>query len=81
MIIEGLKLAMLGMTVVFIFLVLLILIVHLSTWLLKSYTEKEQAAAAAKPRKKASPSGLDDQKLTAVIAAAIAAHRAKFQTR
>jgi Na+-transporting methylmalonyl-CoA/oxaloacetate decarboxylase gamma subunit len=41
MIFEGLKLALVGMLVVFSFLILLVMIMHLSTALLRALTEKE----------------------------------------
>ncbi len=82
MIIEGIKLALLGMMVVFVFLILLVLIIYLSTWLLKPYTEREQTLAVAKTRKKDMVvSRLDNQRITAVISAAIAAHRARYGSR
>lgn len=82
MIIEGLKLTILGMGVVFCFLVLLLLLIILSAKLLAPFTEKEISLATAKkparPRKKPASSG-DNLKQTAIISAAVAAHRA--QTR
>ncbi len=80
MIIEGLKLALLGMTVVFVFLVLLVLIVNLSSWLLKPYTQKEQDAVSSRTDR-LKHSKIDEQRLAAVISAAIAAHRARFNKR
>jgi sodium pump decarboxylase gamma subunit len=83
MIVQGLKLTMLGMMVVFSFLFLLFMIIHLSTKLLKSYTEKE-ASLVTSPR----PSRVRDiqppdynQKLIAIISAAIAAHRSRRDCR
>jgi oxaloacetate decarboxylase (Na+ extruding) subunit gamma len=80
MIIQGLKLTVLGMGVVFCFLVVLLLLIYLSAKLLAPFTEKEIALAAAKkparPRKKQASSG-DNLKLTAIISAAVAAHRVK----
>ena len=75
------------MIVVFSFLVLLLIIIHISTKLLKPYTEKEASPATSRsPSKvtkvtkvtgKVKPSD-DEKKLTAVISAAIAAHRARM---
>ncbi len=77
MIIQGLKLTLLGMIVVFAFLVLLLIIIHLFAKLLKPYTQREASAITShRPsdtlRKKAPD---DNQRLTAIISAAIAAHR------
>ena len=81
MIIEGLKLASVGMVVVFLFLIFLVVIVHISTLLLKPLTEKEERELMIKRRKK--PSGMDaaigNTKLAAIISAAVAAHRARMQ--
>ncbi len=80
MIVQGLKLTMLGMGVVFSFLVLLLIVIHLSAKLLKPYSEKEaslvtshrpSSAMAGKPSE-------DNLRLIAIISAAIAAHRASI---
>ena len=80
MIVQGLKLTMLGMGVVFSFLALLLIIIHLSAKLLKSYSEKE-----ASPVTSLRPSSVragkfpdDNLRLTAIISAAIAAHRSRI---
>ena len=77
MIIQGLKLTLLGMIVVFSFLFLLLIIIHLSAKLLKSYTQTEASAITSHR-----PSGTwntkppgDNHTLIAVFSAAIAAHR------
>ncbi len=80
MIIQGLKLTLLGMIVVISFLFLLLIIIHLSARLLKSYTLNEASAITShKPSGtwKAKPPE-DNHKLTAVISAAIAAHRKRI---
>jgi sodium pump decarboxylase gamma subunit len=81
MIFEGVKLAFIGMLVVFSFLILLVMLIHISTLLLKSLTEKEMREAKIKSRKKLS--GLDSDiakgKLMAVISAAVAAHQRRSQ--
>ena len=46
MILEGVKLALIGMSTVFAFLVLLLLLIQLSTHLLRAITEKETLAEA-----------------------------------
>jgi oxaloacetate decarboxylase (Na+ extruding) subunit gamma len=83
MIIQGLKLTILGMGVVFSFLVVLLLLIFLASKLLAPFTEKEISLAAAKkparPRKKPPSSG-DNLKLTAVISAAVAAHRTRTRS-
>ncbi len=80
MIVQGLKLTMLGMMVVFSFLVLLLIVIHLSTKLLKHYSEKEASSFTSRR-----PSGAwerkspdDNRKLIAIISAAIAAHRSRI---
>jgi oxaloacetate decarboxylase gamma subunit len=80
MIFQGLKLTILGMGVVFCFLILLMLLIYISSKLLAPFTEKELTLAMvkkpARPGKKSSSSG-DNLKLTAIISAAVAAHRAR----
>ena len=77
MIIQGLKLTLLGMIVVFSFLILLLIIIHLFAKLLKPYTQREASAITShRPSdtwKKKTPD--ENQRLTAIISAAIAAHR------
>ncbi|MFO8083391.1 MAG: OadG family protein [Desulfobacterales bacterium] len=81
MIFEGLKLSLVGMLVVFSFLILLVMIMHLSTALLRSLTEKEEREAMIKQRKKSSAlrTVIGNDKLMAIISAAVAAHRARMQ--
>ena len=81
MIIEGLKLALVGMLVVFSFLILLVILIYISTVMLKPLTEKEKREAMIKRRKIASvkDSVSGNGKLAAVISAAVAAHRARMQ--
>jgi len=78
MIIEGLKLTLLGMVVVYIFLGLLVVIVHLSARLLKPFTEKEATAYEFHARRKIRvlPPSEDKLKIMAVISASVSAHRA-----
>ena len=77
MIIQGLKLTLVGMIVVFSFLILLLILIHLSAKLLKSYTQKEALlVTSSRPSLALKKNLLDDnRKLAAVISAAIAAHR------
>ncbi len=80
MIIEGLKLTLLGMVVVFAFLVLLVLVVKLSTKILKPFTDREASALGALKSRKTWPSSArDDRKIMAVISAAVAAHRGRIR--
>jgi sodium pump decarboxylase gamma subunit len=83
MIFEGLKLAVLGMLVVFSFLILLVIVVYISTALLKPFTQKEERERMLTRRKKVSgiDSVLEEGKLIAIISAAVAAHRARMQRR
>jgi sodium pump decarboxylase gamma subunit len=80
MIIAGLKMTLLGMAVVFFFLLLLILFVKISYRVLGSGSVREIAEIEAAELKKRKRSDLaaDDEKLVAIISAAIAAHRARM---
>ena len=78
MIVAGLKLTLLGMTVVFFFLLLLILFVKISFRFLSQGSARELAEMeAAELNKKRSFFKTEDAVLVAVISAAIAAHRAR----
>ncbi|MDO5673463.1 MAG: OadG family protein [bacterium] len=85
MVVEGLKLMVLGMGVVYIFLALLVVIMHINARLLRGVTERELQAPAdprAAKRKqekhiKAKAHTDEKQRVVAVIAAAVAAHRTK----
>ncbi len=78
MIIDGLKLTLLGMAVVFSFLGLLVVIIHLSARLLKPFTEKDVTAYEFHARRKvtALPPSEDKRKIMAVISASVSAYRA-----
>ena len=87
MIVEGLKLMLLGMGVVFVFLILIYFIVTLLGVLLKSLVQAE-AIKAKEPSKKIKPtettinSGsvfVEDTRLVAVITAGIVKHRQKMR--
>ncbi len=81
MILEGVKLAFIGMSIVFAFLVLLVLLIHFSTYLLRRITEKEALEAALHSGRKAreTRTPLDGSRLIAVVSAAVSAHRARMQ--
>ncbi|MEJ2155920.1 MAG: OadG family transporter subunit [Desulfobacteraceae bacterium] len=79
MVVEGIKLAVTGMLIVFIFLILLVLVVQLSARLLRSYTQQEEREQARYKRKSSAGSPLADSRLIAVIAAAVSAHRKKMR--
>lgn len=81
MIFEGLKLALVGMLVVFSFLTLLVILMHISTLLLKPLTEKEKREAMIKSRKKSSDMvfAIGNGKLIAIISASVAAHQARMK--
>ena len=85
MVVEGLKLMVLGMGVVYVFLAILVVVMHINARLLRGATERELQAPldhrAAKRRHekhiKAKVHADEKQRIVAVIAAALAAHRAK----
>ncbi len=79
MIIQGLKLTILGMGVVFSFLALLFVLILIFAKLLAPFTKKELSLAGARKPARNKPRQAPDEhlKLTAVISAAITAHRAR----
>ena len=79
MILAGVKLTLLGMTVVFLFLIVLVLSVKLSFRFLSAVSERELAEieTAAMIKKRRSVVKTGDAVLIAVISAAIAAHRSR----
>ncbi|OGP58494.1 MAG: hypothetical protein A2V65_04265 [Deltaproteobacteria bacterium RBG_13_49_15] len=79
MIIEGLKLTLLGMMVVYAFLGMLVVIANLSAKIFKTFTEREASAFAFQMRRKdhAVPSVPDQRKIIAAISASISAHRTR----
>ena len=79
MILAGVKLTLLGMTIVFLFLTVLVLSVKLSYRFLSAGSARELAEieAAALYKKRRSVENKDDAVLVAVISAAIAAHRSR----
>ncbi|MFZ0131494.1 MAG: OadG family transporter subunit [Desulfobacterales bacterium] len=80
MIVAGLKLAFLGMAVVYFFLLLLILCIKISYKFFAAGSAREIAEieAAELNKRKRSAFAKDDEKLIAIISAAIAAHRARI---
>jgi sodium pump decarboxylase gamma subunit len=83
MIVAGLKLTLLGMVVVYCFLLLLILSVKILQRFLSAGSVRELAeieAADLRRRRREMP-GTDRGTLIAVISAAIAAHRARMRER
>jgi sodium pump decarboxylase gamma subunit len=79
MILAGVKLTLLGMTVVFLFLTILVLSVKLSFRFLSAGSARELAEieAAALNKKMRSVAKTDEAVLVAVISAAITAHRSR----
>ncbi len=77
MVIEGLKLTVLGMGMVFIFLVLLVTFIQISSSILASATELEIKALEDKLKQPASSkkSSNDQSNLVAIITAAINVYR------
>jgi sodium pump decarboxylase gamma subunit len=79
MLIEGLKLTLMGVTVVYIFLLLLAYSTNVVYWFLKKDTlleETEKKEAQKKQKKEVQPQGSKGT-ILAVITGAIAAHREK----
>ena len=81
MIAEGFKLTVLGMGVVFAFLGLLIVVIKVNARMLRSLTEREEAADPVKGLKRKETrreqEALEQRRILAVISAAVAAHRAR----
>ncbi len=82
MVIEGLKLAVVGMSIVYLFLALLVLLISLTARVLRNTTHQEQFAIESvrtTHRPKSPVSANRDDRVIAVIGAALAAHRARMQ--
>ena len=75
MIVEGAKLAIIGILFVYTFLSLLIGVMHLSGRLLKRYTQHEEREQMVRKKNASANGSLGDDRLVAVVSAAIAAHR------
>jgi len=81
MIIEGVKLTLLGMLVVFSFLTILIMTVKLSASLLKKYSANELTQMKSRSGRSTSHLLAEDRKLVGIISAALAAHIARYRNR
>jgi sodium pump decarboxylase gamma subunit len=80
MIIAGLKLTLLGMSVVVLFLILLMLFIHISHRLLSTRINRELSrmeAAEQRVKRTSSIPAMGDKVLVAIITAAVAVHRAR----
>jgi len=80
MIVAGLKLTILGMTVVFCFLMLLILSIKISFRFLSAGSARELAemeAAELNKKRRSLIKTTEDKILVAIISAAVSAHRAR----
>ncbi len=77
MLVEGLRLMAVGMTTVFAFLSLLVVLMHGSAAFFRTFADAfPEAAPAPPPRVQAHPTADEDAEL-AVVLAAVAAHRAR----
>lgn len=79
MIIEGIKLSIVGMLFVFTFLLLLTGMMHLIARLLKRYTEQEARMQVLYKKKTSASALLQDNRLIAIISAAVSAHRKRMR--
>jgi sodium pump decarboxylase gamma subunit len=79
MIVEGIELSIIGILFVYAFLFLLIVVMHLSSNLLKPYTDREVREQAMFKMNSSAVALLKDSRLMAVIGAAISAHRKRAQ--
>ena len=78
MIVEGIKLSIVGILFVYTFLLLLVGMMYLISRLLKPYTEQEAREQAVYKRKSSAIALMKDSRLIAVISAAISAHRKRM---
>jgi len=76
MISAGFTLAVVGMAVVFVFLVLLVFVIQLSSRLLAAQTAVEFAGIGEEAARAAAPGAADRARVVAAISAAVAAFRA-----
>ncbi len=79
MIVEGIKLTIIGMLFVFTFLLLLTGMMHLITRLMKRYTEQEARMQVLHKKKSSANALMQDNRLIAIISAAVSAHRKKMR--
>jgi oxaloacetate decarboxylase (Na+ extruding) subunit gamma len=80
MMLEGLRLMALGMTMVFVFLTLLVLLMHGSARFLRAFAQRFPEPALERPAPRgpaAAPAAADDGARSAVVMAAIHRHRAR----
>ena len=75
MIIEGIKLAIIGILFVYTFLFLLVWVMHGSAAILRRYTQQEERELAIHQKRASANTSLKDGRLVAAISAAIAVHR------
>ena len=75
MIVEGFKLAIIGILFVYIFLSLLVWVIHVSARILRRYTQQEEREQMIRKNRASTNALLRDDRLVAVVSAAIAAHR------
>ena len=79
MIVEGIKLSIVGILFVYTFLLVLVGMMHLISRILKPYTEQEAREQAIYKRKSSANALMKDNRLIAVISAAVSAHRKRMQ--
>ncbi len=79
MIIEGIKLAIIGVLFVYTFLSFLVLVMLISARSLRHYTQKEEREQMVLKKRASTNIFLSDDRLVAAVIAAIAAHRKSVQ--
>ncbi len=79
MIIEGIKLAIIGVLFVYAFLSFLVLVMLISARSLRRYTQKEEREQMILKKRASTNIFLRDDRLVAAVSAAIAAHRKSVQ--
>jgi sodium pump decarboxylase gamma subunit len=79
MIIEGIKLAIIGVLFVYTFLFFLVLVMLISARSLRRYTQKEEREQMVLKKRASTSIFLRDDRLVAAVSAAIAAHRKSVQ--
>jgi sodium pump decarboxylase gamma subunit len=78
MILEGIKLSIVGVLFVYTFLLLMVGVMHLSSKLLRTYTEQEAREQAVYKRKSSANALMKDNRLIAIISAAVSAYRKRM---
>jgi sodium pump decarboxylase gamma subunit len=79
MIIEGIKLAIIGVLFVYTFLFFLVLVMLISARSLRRFTQKEERDQMILKKRASTNIFLRDDRLVAAVSAAIAAHRKSVQ--